>query len=29
MYEDIGFKRSEDLDFTHDDLDVFGFRFKL
>jgi len=29
MYETIGFKRSEDLDFTHDDLDVFGFRFKL
>lgn len=27
MYEAIGFKRSEDLDFTHDDLEVFGFRY--
>lgn len=27
MYEAIGFKRSEDLDFSQDNLDVFGFRF--
>ena len=29
MYETIGFKRSEDLDFTHDGLDVFGLRYKF
>jgi hypothetical protein len=29
MYEKIGFKRSEDLDFMQGDLSVFGFRFKL
>ncbi|MEW5675428.1 GNAT family N-acetyltransferase [Flavobacterium enshiense] len=27
MYEAIGFKRSDDLDFKQDDLEVFGFRF--
>lgn len=29
MYEAIGFKRSEDLDFMQGELPVFGFRFKL
>jgi GNAT superfamily N-acetyltransferase len=29
MYENIGFKRSEDLDFMQGDLQVFGFRLKL
>jgi ribosomal protein S18 acetylase RimI-like enzyme len=29
MYEKIGFKRSEDLDFIQGDLKVFGFRFRL
>ncbi|ESU27157.1 N-acetyltransferase GCN5 [Flavobacterium limnosediminis JC2902] len=29
MYEAIGFKRSEDLDFKQGDLDVFGFRLQL
>jgi GNAT superfamily N-acetyltransferase len=29
MYEGIGFKRSEDLDFMQADLPVFGFRLKL
>ncbi|ESU24929.1 N-acetyltransferase GCN5 [Flavobacterium enshiense DK69] len=29
MYENIGFKRSEDLDFMQGDLPVFGFRLKL
>lgn len=29
MYEKIGFKRSEDLDFMQGDLPVFGFRLKL
>jgi GNAT superfamily N-acetyltransferase len=29
MYEKIGFKRSEDLDFMQGDLTVFGFRLKL
>jgi ribosomal protein S18 acetylase RimI-like enzyme len=29
MYESIGFKRSEDLDFIQGELPVFGFRLKL
>lgn len=29
MYEDIGFKRSDDLDFFHGNLEVFGFRYKI
>ena len=29
MYENIGFKRSEDLDFMQGELQVFGFRLKL
>jgi len=29
MYEKIGFKRSEDLDFMQGELPVFGFRFLL
>jgi GNAT superfamily N-acetyltransferase len=29
MYEKIGFKRSEDLDFMQGELPVFGFRLKL
>ncbi len=29
MYEDIGFKRSEDLDFLQRGFPVFGFRLKL
>jgi GNAT superfamily N-acetyltransferase len=29
MYENIGFKRSEDLDFMQGDLPVFGFRLTL
>ncbi|MFI5152895.1 MAG: GNAT family N-acetyltransferase [Chitinophagales bacterium] len=29
MYEQIGFKRSEDLDFMQGNLRVFGFRFPL
>jgi hypothetical protein len=29
MYEQIGFKRSEDLDFMQGQLKVFGFRFLL
>lgn len=29
MYEKIGFKRSEDLDFRQGNLQVFGFRFLL
>lgn len=29
MYEAMGFKRSEDLDFTQGGLSVFGFRLKL
>jgi len=29
MYEKIGFKRSEDLDFEQNGLSVFGFRLKL
>lgn len=29
MYERIGFKRSEDLDFLQGDLPVFGFRYQL
>lgn len=29
MYEKIGFKRSEDLDFMQGELPVFGFRMKL
>lgn len=29
MYEAIGFKRSEDLDFLQGELPVFGFRYRL
>lgn len=29
MYESIGFKRSEDLDFMQGELQVYGFRLKL
>ncbi len=29
MYEKLGFKRSEDLDFMQGELPVFGFRLKL
>lgn len=29
MYEKIGFKRSEDLDFKQGELQVFGFRYSL
>jgi hypothetical protein len=29
MYENLGFKRSDDLDFTQGELPVFGFRLKL
>ena len=29
MYESIGFKRSEDLDFMQGELPVFGFRLPL
>ena len=29
MYEDIGFRRSEDLDFMQGELPVFGFRLSL
>jgi GNAT superfamily N-acetyltransferase len=29
MYENIGFKRSEDLDFMQGELPVFGFRLLL
>ena len=29
MYEKLGFKRSEDLDFMQQDLPVYGFRLKL
>jgi N-acetylglutamate synthase-like GNAT family acetyltransferase len=29
MYEQIGFERSEDLDFMQGSLPVYGFRFKL
>jgi N-acetylglutamate synthase-like GNAT family acetyltransferase len=29
MYESIGFKRSEDLDFMQGELPVFGFRLAL
>ena len=29
MYEKIGFKRSEDLDFMQGSLEVFGFRYQL
>ncbi len=29
MYEKIGFKRSADLDFTQNDLQVYGFRLKI
>ncbi|WP_166923581.1 GNAT family N-acetyltransferase [Flavobacterium poyangense] len=29
MYENLGFKRSEDLDFMQGDLAVFGFRYAL
>jgi len=29
MYENLGFKRSEDLDFMQGELPVFGFRLLL
>ena len=29
MYEELGFKRSEDLDFMQEELPVFGFRLQL
>jgi len=29
MYEKLGFKRSEDLDFMQEELPVFGFRLKI
>lgn len=29
MYERMGFRRSEDLDFPQEDLPVFGFRLSL
>jgi hypothetical protein len=29
MYENLGFKRSEDLDFMQGELPVFGFRLAL
>jgi len=29
MYERMGFKRSEDLDFTQGELPVFGFRLLI
>jgi GNAT superfamily N-acetyltransferase len=29
MYENLGFKRSEDLDFMQGELPVFGFRLQL
>ncbi|MCL9804291.1 GNAT family N-acetyltransferase [Flavobacterium amniphilum] len=29
MYEKIGFKRSEDLDFMQGNLEVFGFRYRF
>jgi GNAT superfamily N-acetyltransferase len=29
MYENMGFKRSEDLDFMQEQLPVFGFRLQL
>jgi ribosomal protein S18 acetylase RimI-like enzyme len=29
MYEKLGFKRSQDLDFMQGDLEVFGFRYQL
>jgi ribosomal protein S18 acetylase RimI-like enzyme len=29
IYEKMGFRRSPDLDFQHDSLEVFGFRFIL
>jgi ribosomal protein S18 acetylase RimI-like enzyme len=29
MYEKLGFKRSEDLDFMQEKLPVFGFRLKI
>ena len=29
MYERMGFRRSEDLDFLQEDLEVFGFRLQL
>ncbi len=29
MYEQLDFKRSEDLDFKQEDLQVFGFRLNL
>lgn len=29
MYENLGFERSEDLDFMQEELPVFGFRLKL
>jgi hypothetical protein len=29
MYENLGFKRSEDLDFMQGELPVFGFRLSV
>ena len=29
MYEDMGFRRSADLDFMQGKLPVFGFRFNI
>jgi ribosomal protein S18 acetylase RimI-like enzyme len=29
MYENIGFKRAEDLDFIQGEMPVFGFRFAI
>jgi hypothetical protein len=29
MYENLGFKRSEDLDFMQGELPVFGFRLSI
>lgn len=29
LYQTMGFKRSADLDFTEDDIQVFGFRLRL
>jgi len=29
LYQKIGFERSADLDFTEDDMQIFGFRLKL
>jgi GNAT superfamily N-acetyltransferase len=29
MYENLGFKRSKELDFRHGNLEVFGFRYEI